>query len=111
MNLVAGTQISSGTPPTGSSQSDLRSRDDQYQTEDRPDREGLAEQKHPVKERESGRQIVRKRRSFFPHVVDKTVLEHVAQRRTAQTEHDHRQYRPCSGQLAGRGDKRCRKRQ
>ena len=70
MDLVAGSQVPSGTPPTGPSQGHLRSRDDQHQTEDRPDRESLTELKHPVKERERGRQIVRKRRSLFPDVVD-----------------------------------------
>jgi hypothetical protein len=73
MNLVAGTQIPSGTPPAGPSHGDPRSRNDQHKTEDRPDREGLTEQQHPVKERERGRQIVRKRRSLFPDVVDEPV--------------------------------------
>ena len=111
MKLATGTQTPSGTPPTGPSQGDLRPRDDQDQTENRPDRERLTEQKHPVKERERGRQIVRKRCSLLSDVIDEPVVEHVSQRRTAETEHDHRQHRPCSGQLAGRGDKRCRKNQ
>src|SRR5215212_3379706 len=97
MRMGLGSRFVVGASGVSASQSDLRSSDDQHQTDDRPDHERLAEQKHPVEEGKGGGQVVRERRSLSPDMIYEPVVEHVAQRRAAQTERYHRQYRSYTG--------------
>src|SRR5215210_1637060 len=111
MRLGLGARHAPGAPGASTSQGNLRSRDDQHETDDRPDRESLAEQKYTIKERKRGRQIVRKRCPFFTNTGDEPVVEHKGHSGTDQAERNYRQHRLYTGQLARRGDNRYRKRQ